>query len=432
MNKESSIFKRILFAVFALALYRVGVHISVPGVDANAVQSLFAGHKSGVLGIFDTFSGGALAQFSILALGIMPYISASIIMQLLSSSIPSLEALKKEGASGRKKISQYTKSLTLLLCLIQGYGLTSWLSGSSGAQGETIVSAAAVSGIPFLVVAIASLTAGSFFLLWLGEQITEKGIGNGTSLIIFTGIASSLPRAVISFFDLLSSGELGLPVGILSLVIFLSVLVGVIVMETAQRRLPIQHSQRVVTTGPSNHLPLKINFSGVIPPIFASSLLLFPATLTQFVNVPWLKNLQDSLNPSGVIYNVLFVGLIIFFAFFYMEVVFNPKDVAENLKKQGGFIPGVRAGAATAEFIKKVMFRVGTFGAIYLSVICVLPIVLMNSLSIPFYFGGTSLLILVGVALDTAQQIQAALMSEKYESLISKGGKIRTRRVELR
>jgi preprotein translocase subunit SecY len=306
------------------------------------------------------------------------------------------------------------------------------LSGSSGRQGETIVSSASLSGIPFVVVAIVSLTAGSFFLLWLGEQITEKGVGNGTSLIIFTGIASSLPRAVIGFFDLISSGELSLPIAVLSIFIFLFVLVAVIVMETAQRRLPIQHSQRVVAVGPANHLPLKINFSGVIPPIFASSLLLFPATLTQFISAPWLKNLQDSLNPSGVIYNILFVALIVFFAFFYMEVVFNPKEVAENLKKQGGFIPGVRAGNATADYIKKVMFRIGTFGAIYLSAICVLPIVLMNSLSIPFYFGGTSLLILVGVALDTAQQIQAALMSEKYESLISKGGKIRTRRIELR
>lgn len=431
MNKESSIFKRILFAVFALALYRVGVHISVPGIDSNAVESLFSGAQSGVLGIFDTFSGGALAQFSIFALGIMPYISASIIMQLLSASVPTLEALKKEGASGRKKISQYTKALTLGLCLVQGYGLTSWLASSSGMQGETILAAHAIMGIPFTLVSIASLTAGSFFLLWLGEQITEKGIGNGVSLIIFTGIASSLPGAVLSFFELVSSGELSVPISMVALLIFLSVLVGVVVMETAQRRLPIQYSQRVAAVGPSNHLPLKINFSGVIPPIFASSLLLFPATLTQFVEVPWLRNLQDALNPAGVIYNILFVGLIAFFAFFYMEVVFNPKDVAENLKKQGGFIPGVRAGTATAEYIKKVMFRVGTFGAIYLCAICVLPVVLMNNMAIPFYFGGTSLLILVGVALDTAQQIQTALMSEKYESLM-KGGKVRSRRIELR
>lgn len=426
MNKESSIFKRIFFAVFALALYRVGVHISVPGVDAQSVADLFSGHKSGVLGIFDTFSGGALAQFSLFALGIMPYISASIIMQLLSASVPALEAIKKEGASGRKKISQYTKMLTLLLCLIQGYGITNGLAGSAGAQASSIL------GLPFMLVSIVSLTAGTFFLLWLGEQITEKGIGNGTSLIIFTGIASSLPSAVIGFFELLSSGEIAPIIAIISVLIFIAVLVGVIIMETAQRRLPIQHSQRVMSVGPSNHLPLKINFAGVIPPIFASSLLLFPATITPFVEAGWLKNLQSSLNPSGIIYNILFVGLIIFFSFFYMEVVFNPKEVAENLKKQGGFIPGVRAGAATADFIKKIMFRVGTFGAIYLSSICILPVVLMNSFSIPFYFGGTSLLILVGVALDTAQQIQTAFMSEKYESLLKGGGKIRTRRVELR
>jgi preprotein translocase subunit SecY len=431
VNKESSIFKRILFAVFALALYRVGVHISVPGVDPEAVQALFAGHKSGVLGIFDTFSGGALAQFSILALGIMPYISSSIIMQLLSASIPSLEALKKEGASGRKKISQYTKILTLILCLIQGYGATSFLIG--GAQGQSVVSSTLVAGIPFVLIAVLTLTAGTFFLLWLGEQITEKGIGNGTSLIIFTGIASSLPAAVMNFFELVSGGELPLPLAALALLIFLSVLIAVILMETAQRRLPIQYSQKMVSVGgPANHLPLKINFSGVIPPIFASSLLLFPATLAQFFEIPWLKSLKDSLDFSGVIYNIFFVGLIIFFAFFYMEVVFNPKDVAENLKKQGGFIPGVRAGAATADFIKRVMFRIGTFGALYLSIICVLPVVLVNILSIPFLFGGPSLLILVGVALDTAQQIQTAFMTEKYESLSSKGGKIRTRRIELR
>ncbi|MCS6837767.1 MAG: preprotein translocase subunit SecY [Bdellovibrionaceae bacterium] len=431
MNKESSVIKRIVYVLWALALYRVGVHISVPGVDGAAVERLFAGHRAGVLGIFDTFSGGALAQFSILALGIMPYISASIIMQLLSASIPSLEALKKEGPAGRKRINRYTKMLTLLLCIIQGYGLTSWIANSSGPSGESLVSYPSFGGIPFVVVAIFTLTAGSFFLMWLGEQITEKGIGNGTSLIIFTGIASSLPQATYQFFELIGSGELTPVLGLVALLIFLGVLIAVVVMETAQRRLPIQYSQRIVGIGPTNHLPLKINFSGVIPPIFASSMLLFPATLTQFVDVGWLKNLQNALNPNGVIYNIFFVVLIVFFSFFYMEVVFNPKDVAENLKKQGGFIPGVRAGSATSDYIKKIMFRIGTFGAIYLSVICVLPVIFMNSLSIPFYFGGTSLLILVGVALDTAQQIQAAIMTERYESF-SKTGKIRSRRIELR
>ncbi len=431
---DSSIVNRIFFTILALAVYRVGVHVSVPGVDPSAVASLFSGHKGGVLGIFDTFSGGALAQFSVFALGIMPYISASIIMQLLSASVPTLEALKKEGASGRKKISQYSKILTLILCIVQGYGLTTWLSSSSGASGESVV-IGLNSLIPFKILAITTLTAGSFFLMWVGEQITEKGIGNGSSLIIFTGIASSVPRGVMSFYELLVNGELALALGIVALLIFTAVLIGVVLMETAQRRLPIQYSQRTAGPGvgntPSSHLPLKINFSGVIPPIFASSLLLFPSTLAQFMDSSVLKNLQDSLNPTGVIYNILFVILIVFFSFFYMEVVFNPNEVAENLKKYGGFVPGVRSGKATADYIKKVMFRIGVVGAAYLSIISVMPVVLMQTFNIPFYFGGTSLLILVGVALDTAQQIQTAMMSSKYDSVL-KGGKIRSRRVEFR
>jgi preprotein translocase subunit SecY len=433
VNKESSIWKRVGFVLLALALYRVGVHIAVPGVNASAVASLFSGLKSGIFGVFDTFSGGALSQFSVFALGIMPYISASIIMQLLSASLPALEALKKEGVSGRKKISQYTKGLTLLLCLIQGYGLVSWIAGSSGPNGESLLATSQAGLTVFKLVAVLTLTAGSFFIMWLADQISERGIGNGSSLIIFTGIASSVPSASLRFFELIKSGELGLLAALLTLGIFGAVLVGVVLMETSHRRLPIQYSQKLAATGglgPSSHLPLKINFSGVIPPIFASSLLLFPATISQFAQLEVLKRLQDALNPSGIIYNILFVVLIVFFAFFYMEIVFNPKEVADNLKKQGGFIPGVRAGLATAEYIQKVMYRVGTFGAVYLATICVLPVVFMNTLNVPFYFGGTSLLILVGVALDTAQQLQAAMLVERYDGV--KKVKIRSRRIEFR
>ena len=433
MNRESSIWQRVAFVLLALAIYRVGVHIAVPGVNASAVARLFSGLKTGIFGVFDTFSGGALSQFSVFALGIMPYISASIIMQLLSASLPALEALKKEGVSGRKKISQYTRALTLILCLIQGYGLVSWIAGSSGPSGESLLSTGQTGLFLFKLVAVLTLTAGSFFIMWLADQISERGIGNGSSLIIFTGIASSVPSAVLRFFELIKSGELSLLIALFTLIIFGAVLVGVVLMETSHRRLPIQYSQKLASAGsfgPSSHLPLKINFSGVIPPIFASSLLLFPATVSQFAQWDVLKRLQDALNPNGIIYNIIFVILIVFFAFFYMEIVFNPKEVAENLKKQGGFIPGVRAGLATAEYIQKVMFRVGTFGAIYLATICVLPVVFMNTLNVPFYFGGTSLLILVGVALDTAQQLQAAMLVERYDGV--KKVKIRARRIEFR
>ena len=423
--------KKILFTLTALAVYRIGVQIPTPGVDSEAVLSFFAQQQSGIFGLFNTFTGGALQQFSVFALGIMPYISASIIMQLLTTAIPHLEALKKEGGPGRKKIQQYTRYSTVLLALIQGYGISTWLMNSSN-QGKPLVLFAFVGFLPFQVMTILTLTAGTCFIMWLGEQITDRGIGNGASLIIFTGIASSIPSGAQNLWGSLTTGQISsaLLLGLLGFMILIIALV--LVMELGQRRLPVQYSQRGMgrqsMQAPSSHLPLKLNFSGVIPPIFASSLLLFPATMTQFVEIRWLQSLQDSLAPNGLVYNMLFVLLIVFFCFFYTEVVFNPTEVSDNLKKYGGFIPGVRAGHSTAEYIKKVIDLLTVGGAIYLSVLCVLPGLLANYMRLPFFFGGTSLLILVGVAIDTMQQIQSHLLSQKYEGFL-KGTRVRSRRV---
>ncbi len=432
-SKNAELTKRILFTLVMLAIYRIGVHVPTPGVDGGAVFSFFQAQSGGIFGLFNTFTGGALSQFSIFALGIMPYISASIIFQLLTSAVPYLEALKKEGEPGRRKINQYTRYATILLCIVQGYGISTWLMSSTSPEGRSLVLSPVVGFLPFQLMTIITLTAGSSFIMWLGEQITERGIGNGSSLIIFTGIAASVLNGGQQLFTLLKNGEMSGAVFLVLLALMVLIISAVIFMEVAQRRIPIQYSQRGsgmnAMTTPSSHLPIKINFSGVIPPIFASSLLMFPATMAQFVHTPWLKSLQDALSPSGTIYNVLFVSLIVFFCFFYTEIVFNPNDVAENLKKYGGFIPGVRAGKSTTEFIQKVLDRVNVGGAIYLSVICILPGLLISLANVPFYFGGTSLLILVGVALDTTQQIQSHLISQKYEGLL-KGAKIRSRRVQ--
>lgn len=425
--------KRIMFTLAMLAVYRVGVHVPTPGVDSGAVFSFFSAQSSGILGLFNTFSGGALSQFSIFALGIMPYISASIIFQLLTSAVPYLESLKKEGEAGRKKIGQYTRYATVGLCVIQGLAISSMLMSQSASDGRPLVLSAYVGFLPFKVMTVLTLTAGSCFVMWLGEQITEKGIGNGSSLIIFTGIAASVLNGGQRLLQLVSNKEMAVAHLLILVLLMVAVIFAVVYLEVGQRRIAIQYSQRgsgiQAMSASNSHLPIKINFSGVIPPIFASSLLMFPATMAQFVQTPWLKSLQDTLSPSGTIYNILFVGLIVFFSFFYTEVVFNSGEVAENLKKYGGFIPGVRAGKATADFIQRVLDRVNVAGAIYLSVICVLPGILIGVMNVPFYFGGTSLLILVGVALDTSQQIQSHLLSQKYEGLL-KGTKIRSRRVQ--
>jgi len=397
-------------------------------------MAFFKAQSGGIFGLFNTFTGGALGQFSVFALGIMPYISASIIFQLLQSAIPSLESLKKEGPSGQRKIQQYTRYSTIVLAVIQAYGMSTWLMSSAGPAGEKLVIAPMVGLLPFKVMTVLTLTAGTCFVMWLGEQITDRGIGNGSSLIIFTGIAASIPSHAHRMYELISNGELKPIIALLILAFMVAIIAIVVYMEVAQRRITIQYSQRgqmgpQSMAAPTSHLPVKINFSGVIPPIFASSLLMFPATMANFTKIPWLKALQDSLNPQGVVFNILFVALIIFFSFFYTEIVFNSKEVAENLKKYGGFIPGVRAGTSTSDYIERVLERVNVAGCIYLSGVCVLPVVLSNYFQLPFYFGGTSLLILVGVALDTAQQIQSHLLTTKYEGFL-KGAKIRSRRVQ--
>lgn len=430
--KSADLRKRILFTLGILAIYRIGVHIPTPGVNGAAVTAFFNTEGAGIFSVFNMFSGGALERFSVFALGIMPYISSSIIFQLLTAVVPYLEALQKEGEQGRKKINQYTRYGTVVLAIIQGYGISTFLKHTPSPTQEPLVVAPYIGFMPFEVLTIITLTAGTCFIMWLGEQITERGIGNGSSLIIFSGIAAGIPSGLINSVTLIQSGELSGLIALGLLVLMVIVIGAVIFLEVGQRRIPIQYSGRTqgpMGGAPSSHLPLKINFSGVIPPIFASSLLMFPQTIAQFVDTPWLVSLRDSLTHEGVLYNVLFIGLIIFFAFFYVQIVFRPTDVADNLKKYGGFVPGIRAGKPTADYIERVLERITVVGAIYISAICVLPTLLISQTKVPFYFGGTSLLILVGVALDTTQQIQSYLLSQKYEGFL-KGAKVKSRRVQ--
>ncbi len=421
--------KRILFALGMIAIYRLGSHVPTPGVNTAALQKFFSGANAGVFGMFNLFSGGSLQRLSIFSLGIMPYISSSIIFQLLTAVFPYLEALQKEGEQGRKKIAQYTRYGTVLLCIIQGWGISSYLQ--HGTSGEPLVLSNTVGGIPFPLMTIITLTAGSCFIMWLGEQITERGIGNGTSLIIFSGICAGIPTGFFNSMQLIKSGEMSTVIFMGLLALMVAVVFVIIFLEVGQRRIPVQYSQRVsgrkVMGGQSSHLPLKINVANVIPPIFASSLLLFPTTLAQFVNASWAQRIKEAITPSGVIYNILYVSLIVFFCFFYTSIVFNTDDVAENLKKYGGFIPGIRAGKSTAEYIESVLTKITVAGAIYISAVCVLPGILINQAKVPFYFGGTSILILVGVALDTVQQIQSYLITHQYEGFM-RGAKIKSRR----
>lgn len=426
--------KRILFTLGILIVYRVGVHVPVPGVDGVQVVQFFQKQSAGIFGLFNTFTGGALEKFSIFALGIMPYISASIIFQLLQAAIPALEALKKEGEHGRKKINQYTRYATIVLAIVQGYALSNWLSSSNNGGIPLVSTPAFAPFLSFKLVTIITLTAGTAFIMWLGEQIDERGIGRGSSMIIFSGIAASIPGAAIRMLHLINNGEMGGMVALL-IVGFMVAVIGIIVyIEAGQRRIPIHYSQRAPTqTGMgqqlTSHLPLKLNFANVIPPIFASSLLMFPATMAQFIDTPWMKSIQQQLTMTSPIYLTLEVALIVFFSFFYTEIVFNPDDVADNLKKYGGFIPGIRAGKSTSEYIQRVLDRLTVGGCIYLSAIVVLPTLLINQFKTPFYFGGTSLLILVGVAMDTSSQIQSHLLTARYEGLM-KGVKMRGRRVQ--
>jgi preprotein translocase subunit SecY len=426
--------KRILFTLGVLAVYRLGVHVPVPGVDANVMLTFFKSQAGGIFGLFNTFTGGALERFSVFALGIMPYISASIIFQLLQTAVPYLEQLKKEGEPGRKKINQYTRYATIVLAIVQGYAMATFLSNADHNGTPLVTTRSFGPGLSFHFVTIMTLIAGTCFVMWLGEQITERGIGNGSSLIIFSGIAAGMPSGAMRLYNMVQQNEINGLVALMILAGMVAIIAIIVFLEVGQRRIPIQYSQRAPTAQgmaqtQQSHLPLKINFSNVIPPIFASSLLMFPATVSQFIGNPTLKQLAGSLNPGHTLYNLLFVSLIVFFSFFYTEIVFNPTEVADNLKKYGGFIPGIRAGKSTADYIKKVLDRLTVAGAAYLSIICVIPSILIQQFKVPFYFGGTSLLILVGVALDTSQQIQSHLLTARYEGML-KGVKLKSRRVQ--
>jgi len=378
--------------------------------------------------MFNMFSGGALSNFSIFALGIMPYISASIIIQLLTVVVPQLEALSKEGESGRRKITQYTRYGTVGLSIIQSLFISAGLEGMTGPGGEVIV---LVPGLQFKLMTMLTLTSGTAFIMWLGEQMTERGIGNGMSLIIFAGIVASGPAAVINSIQLIKAGEIGLFFIPFILAFMIGVVAFIVFFETAQRRIPIQYAKRVVGRkvygGQSSHLPLKINISGVIPPIFASSIMMFPATIGSFIQIEWVQKISAALSPGTVYYYLMFIGMIVFFCFFYTAVTFKPDDVAENLKKNGGFVPGIRPGKKTAEFIDKALTRLTVVGSIYLSLVCVLPTLMMTKFNLPFYFGGTALLIVVGVAIDTMSQIESHLVMRNYEGFM-KAGKIHGRK----
>jgi len=399
------------------------VHVPTPGIDAVALASFFARAKGTLLGLFDMFSGGALERLSVFALGIMPYISASIILQLLTVVIPHLERLSKEGEHGRKKITQYTRYGTVLLSIIQGFGISVGLEQMTSPGGAPVV---IHPGWEFRLMTVITLTAGTAFIMWLGEQITERGIGNGISLIIFAGIVARLPTAIANTFKLLSTGELGIFLIIIMIVFMIAVIGCIIFVEQGQRRIPVQYAKRVVGRkmygGQSTHLPLKINTSGVIPPIFASSIMMFPATIGSFIAVAWIQNIVSAITPGSIIYEVLFVGLIFFFCYFYTAITFNPDDVAENMKKHGGYIPGIRPGKRTADYIERVLTRITLGGAIYVSAVCVLPSILISKFNVPFYFGGTALLIVVGVAIDTVSQIESHMLTRHYEGFLKKSG----------
>ncbi len=420
--------KRLVFTFLMLGVYRVGVAIPTPGIDGKALTDFFQHASSTVFGLVNLFSGGALERFSIFALGIMPYISSSIILQLLTVVIPALERLSKEGEAGRRRITQYTRYGTVGLSLLQGFFISVGLEQIQAPGGSSVVFHP---GWGFRLMTMITLTSGTAFIMWLGEQITERGIGNGISLIIFSGIVASLPSAVTTTTEFVREGELSIFVVLLILLVMVGTVAAVIFMERGHRRIPVQYAKRVVGRrvygGQSSHLPLKLNTAGVIPPIFASSVLIFPATIASFADHPWAQTVASLLAPGSLVYNLSYVALIIFFCYFYTAVVFNPVDVADNMKKHGGFIPGIRPGQRTAEYIDRVLSRVTLSGAIYIALICLMPTLLISSFNVPFYFGGTALLIVVGVALDTVAQIETQVLMRNYEGFM-KRGRIRGRR----
>ncbi|MEK6685644.1 MAG: preprotein translocase subunit SecY [Pseudomonadota bacterium] len=420
VDKFADLKRRLWFLLLALIVYRIGAHVPVPGIDPIVLKDLFESQESGVLGMFNMFSGGALSRFSIFALGIMPYISASIIMQLGTVAVPYLEALKKEGESGRRKITQYTRYGTLALALVQSYGISIALQSQAG----LVINP----GGMFIFTTVITLVTGTIFLMWLGEQITERGIGNGISLIIFAGIAAGLPSAIGGTLDLVSTGSMHFLVA-LGIFIAAALVTGFVVfVEKGQRRILVNYAKRQVGRkvygGQSSHLPLKLNMAGVIPPIFASSIILFPATLAGWFasgeSMIWLKDVSAALSPGQPIYVILYAVMIIFFCFFYTALVFNPKETSDNLKKSGAFIPGIRPGDQTTRYIERIMLRLTLTGSIYVTLVCLLPEFLILKWNVPFYFGGTSLLIIVIVTMDFMSQVQSHVMSSQYDSLLKK------------
>ena len=416
--------RRLAFTAAMLAVYRIGVAVPTPGIDGQALAAFFDRASNTLFGWINLFSGGGLQHFSVFALGIMPYISVAIILDLLKMGWPYLEELYKEGEAGRRKISQYTRYGTVGLSLVQGTMIARGLESFSFGGGTVVYHP----GLAFIAMTVITLTAGTIFVMWIGEQITERGVGNGISLIIMAGIVARLPSALGTTVDYVQHGEMSIFVLILILIMAVGVTAGIVYVETGQRRIPVQYARRVVGRrvygGQTSHLPLKVNTSGVIPPIFASSILVFPATVATFV--PSLKDWIGYLTPGGSIYNVVYVALIVFFCYFYTAVTFNPVDVADNLKKYGGFIPGIRPGRFTADYIDRVLSRITLGGAIYVSAVCVLPTILIQRFHVPFYFGGTALLIVVGVALDTMSQIQTHLIARNYEGFMRRG-RVKTR-----
>lgn len=422
--KATELKKRIWFTIGALIVYRLGTYIPLPGIDPQIMADIFRQQAGGILGMFNVFAGGALERMTIFALNIMPYISASIIVQLLTAVTPQLEALKKEGEAGRKKLNQYTRYGTVFLAIIQAYGIAVGLEGMSGSRGGAVVEP----GMFFRLVTVVTLTGGTLFLMWLGEQITQRGIGQGTSLIIFAGIVAELPRAMASTLELGRTGALSTFFILFLMILIVAVITFIVFMERAQRRILVQYPKRQqgarMFGGESSHLPLKLNTSGVIPPIFASSLLLMPATVAQFTassGAPaWVTTITTLLGHGQPLYMAAYVALIVFFCFFYTSVVFNPNETADNLKKYGGFVPGIRPGQRTAEYFDHVLTRLTVVGAAYIAAVCLLPEFLISQYSVPFYFGGTSLLIVVSVTMDTVAQIQSHLLAHQYEGLIKK------------
>jgi len=419
-GKFGDLRRRLVFLLLALVVYRIGAHIPVPGINPDALQQLFKGNQGGILNLFNMFSGGALSRFTVFALGIMPYISASIIMQLMSYVVPTLEAIKKEGEAGRRKITQYTRYGTLLLAIFQSLGIALALEGTSGLV--------ITPGFGFRMTAVVSLVAGTMFLMWLGEQITERGLGNGISILIFAGIAAGLPRAIGGLLELVSTGAMSIIVALFIIAIVAAVTFVVVFVERGQRKILVNYAKRQVGNkvygGQSSHLPLKLNMSGVIPPIFASSIILLPATVVGWFatgeGLRWLKDIASLLSPGQPIYVMLYAAAIVFFCFFYTALVFNSRETADNLKKSGAFIPGIRPGEQTARHIDKILSRLTLAGAIYITAVCLLPEFLVLKYNVPFYFGGTSLLIIVVVTMDFWAQVQSYVMSQQYESLLKK------------